>query len=117
MHSGWQQEVKSMVGGAVEFFDPRTHQLPEMAGYTAWDLHYVRQCDIVFAYMESTNPSGIGLSVEIGFARALGKTIIFVDEKSAHDEAFARRLDIVRQTASVVFNNLKEGIDYLLKFS
>lgn len=116
LKSGWQQEVKNMVGCAVEFFDPATHEINDAVGYAAWDLHYVRQCDIVFAYMESTNPSGIGLSLEIGFAHALGKTIIFVDEKSAHDEAFSIRLEIVRESASVVFDNLAEGVAHLLKY-
>ena len=35
--------------------------------------------------MEKTNPSGIGMSVEMGYAKALGKTVILcLEENNEH---------------------------------
>jgi nucleoside 2-deoxyribosyltransferase len=62
-----------------EFFDPSTHGLDDEKLYTAWDLAHIRKAETVFAYMSADNPSGFGLSMEIGYAHALGKRIIFVD--------------------------------------
>jgi len=80
-------------------------ELPSL--YTQWDLAAIRASDIVFAYMEASNPSGFGIAVEVGYAAALGKLIIFVDE--VNNEHFA----IVRNASSVSFDSLSDGITYL----
>ena len=116
MKSSWQSFVIGDCDG-FEFFDPRRHGLSDPHEYTIWDLEHVRQCDIVFAYMESTNPSGIGLTLEIGYAKALNKTIILVDEKSCVDSEFEKRFRIVRCSADIVFNTLEDGIEFLKSFS
>lgn len=102
--------------GQFIFYNPGAHEINEGEEYTAWDLHYVRRCDIMFGYMEATNPSGIGLSLEVGYARALGKTVILVDERSAGDRAFAHRFHIVRETASITLNSLSDGMRVLQSF-
>jgi len=116
MSSGWQARVISELRGQFTFYNPAEHAIQNGEEYTAWDLHYVRCSDIVFAYMEETNPSGIGLSLEVGFARALGKTVILVDEKSVADLAFAHRFHIVRETASITLNSLADGMRVLQSF-
>lgn len=80
MRSGWQDKLVSRLGSQAVMFDPRAHGLMESRQYVKRDLAYVRKADIVFAYFEKTNPSGFGLAVELGYARALNKTIILVDE-------------------------------------
>jgi len=80
-----------------------------------WDLFYVEKCDILFAYMQEDNPSGFGLTLEIGFARALHKPIILVDEKSNNDKTFERYFKIVRESASIVFEDINDGINFLKK--
>jgi Nucleoside 2-deoxyribosyltransferase len=110
--SGWQQEVRAEVP-QLDYLDPSAHHIEQADAYTAWDLAAVRACDLVFAYLEITNPSGYGLSVEIGYARALGKVVVLVDEKSESDPRLERRLRIVRATASVVFFSFADGVDYL----
>jgi nucleoside 2-deoxyribosyltransferase len=102
---------------ALRYHDPSTHGLTEARAYTAWDLQAVRNSDIVFAYFEATNPSGYGLSVEVGYGAALGKHIILVDEKSKAEPSVGRYLHIVRETADVDFNTLEEGIAYLRKLA
>ena len=123
MKSGWQDKVRRKIYAAnsekfdrFEFFNPSTHGLTDSKEYTTWDLFHVQHCDIVFAYMEEANLSGYGLALEIGFAKALGKTIILVEEKSKTDESFARKFAIVRESATVVFEELDKGIDFLKRF-
>jgi len=61
--------------------DPRAWQdecsTPEL--YTIRDLEAVRACDVLLFTMGPSNPSGYGLSVEVGYAAALGKRIVFLD--------------------------------------
>jgi hypothetical protein len=65
------------------FFNPRENGIIDSDSYTTWDIHFIKNCDILFAYMENSNPSGYGLSFEIG---ALNKTIILIDERSKNDQ-------------------------------
>ena len=76
--SGWQQKIITDIQGFC-FKDPSSHGLTDPKLYTAWDLEAIRESDIIFAYFESSNPSGYGLNFEIGYAAALGKQIIFID--------------------------------------
>jgi len=58
--SNWQEKVTTEVGkNGFVFFNPREHSLADSKEYTFWDLFYVKQSDILFAYMEESNPSGI----------------------------------------------------------
>jgi nucleoside 2-deoxyribosyltransferase len=112
--SNWQDEViKGVKGQTFTFFNPRDHKLVKSREYAIWDLFYVKNCDIVFAYMQEENPSGFGLTLEIGYAAALGKPIILVDEKSKNDDQFASKFKIVTETSSIVFDNLADGILFL----
>ena len=81
--SNWQKEVKtaSVKRGRrelyefIEFWDPYIVERGKFAEkkewsakeYTQWDLHAIRQCDIVFAYLEKGNP-GLGMIAECGYA-------------------------------------------------
>lgn len=112
--SDWQGKLINEVGtDGYVYFNPREHNLEHSKEYTIWDLYYVKNCDIVFAYMQKENPSGYGLTLEIGLAAALGKPIILIDEKSNHDPAFNKYFKIVRETSSIVFNEFEEGISFL----
>ena len=115
--SNWQDKVIDQLKDEFIFYNPRGHELIDADSYTTWDIHFVKECDILFAYMEESNPSGYGLSFEIGVAYALNKTIILVDEKSKHDKIFEKYFKIVYNPSGVVFHNLSEGIKYLEKFS
>ncbi len=114
--SNWQSKVIEQLNDHFIFFNPREHGLESSDLYTTWDIHFVRECDILFAYMESTNPSGYGLAFELGVAYSLNKTIILVDEKSANDISFAKYFKILYKPSGVVLNNLSDGIAYLKKF-
>ena len=65
--------------------------------------------------MQEENPSGYGLTLEIGYAKAINKPIILVDEKSDAKSKFSRYFKIVRESSTVVFDNLEEGVELLKK--
>ena len=111
-HSGWQEQVINAVPNAC-FLDPRQHELSDEQQYTQHDLEEVRRSDWVFAFFEITNPGGYSLALEVGFAKALGKRIIYIDEKSANDPQTGRYLGMVRSCADFVFSSLEEGIVFL----
>jgi nucleoside 2-deoxyribosyltransferase len=115
--SNWQASVIEQLGDKFTIFNPREHGLEDSDFYSTWDIHFVKGCDIIFAYMEATNPSGFGLSFELGVAYALNKTVILVDEKSRVDETFKRYFSIMHRPSGVVLHSLQEGIEYLKKFS
>jgi hypothetical protein len=115
--SNWQQRLIDSLAGGFIFFNPRAHQLPDSRQYWTWDVHFIKQCDILFGYMEKTNPSGYGLALEVGLAASLNKTIILVDERSPTDPHFKKYFDIIHSTAHITFPNLDQGIQYLKNFT
>jgi len=106
MKDGWQDKVAPLLVGH-ELLDPRSWSTPDPVVYTARDLEAVRKCDCVLVHMSSSNPSGFGLSVELGYAYALGKRIVFCDEiKSDWRSGY---FGMHRQMATVVCNDLVEA--------
>ncbi len=111
-HGGWQDEViTALVADAgrtdIEFIDPRGNGTKEFAEYTALDKHHVRSCDVVFAFLEEDNPSGMGLACEVAYGHALGKTVILVNAKEGRYDRFPEAF------ADVVFRELGDGIGFL----
>jgi len=84
--------------------------------YGKWDLHFIKQSDIVFVYVERTNTSCIGLACEAGYAKGLGKTVITVLEPN-HETIKDAYLSFITQVSDMVFKSLEEGVDYLKSFS
>lgn len=101
--SGWQDRVIQAVDARC--FDPRTNpDDPQL--YTAIDLGAIQFCTIVFAYLEQSNPYGYNLGLEIGYAHALGKRIVFVDEKQ-------KGTAMLRVSSYGSYATLEEGIQRL----
>lgn len=115
-YSGWQNKVIESVK-EFDYKDPSKNGLSDPKLYTQWDLEAIRQSDIILAYFESENPGGYALSLEVGYAAALGKHIIFIDEKSQSSPDTSRYLKIVQETSHVVFDSLADGINYLKSLS
>jgi len=115
-HSGWQEDVKRACPD-FEYIDPTKKNMSNPQDYTAWDLFGIQKCDILFANMESSNPGGWNAAIEIGYAKALGKTIILVDDKSLTDEKFMRYFAMGRVMADHLRNNLEDGVGVLMKYS
>lgn len=118
LKSRWQDNVIRHFKGQnnFTFFNPADHGFIKPELYTHWDLHYVKECDILFGYMESTNPSGYGLALEIGHANALGKTVILVDERSKVDEEFAKSYKFIREASNILVDDYEHGLLVLSRF-
>lgn len=67
----------------------------------------------VFAYLEKSNPGGYALALELGFGKALGKTIILIDERSPESETEAKRLAMLHVCADACFDSLDAGMAFL----
>lgn len=114
--SDWQNKIIERYIDDFIFFNPREHGLDDPNQYTTWDIHYIKQCDIFFAYMEESNPSGYGLAFELGLAYGLNKTIILVDERSKNDIVFNNYFRIMHKPSNIVFDNFENGVKYLSSF-
>jgi nucleoside 2-deoxyribosyltransferase len=112
----WQSDIVNELNDLFDFFNPKVHSLKNPKEYTEWDLFYVDRCDILLGYMSSDNPSGYGLALEIGYAKAKNKLILLVDERSRDDQTFQRYFAICRNSSNVVFDSLSETIVYLKTF-
>jgi len=120
MKSNWQDKVINSLNEPFRplfrFYDPSKHGLSEPDQYTLWDLNGVEKSGVLLGYMEADNPSGYGLALEIGYAKALGKKIILVDERSTTDSVFQKRFDMARSCADVICNSLEDAILLLKSF-
>jgi nucleoside 2-deoxyribosyltransferase len=112
LRSGWQDVVKASVP-EHEYLDPRIDKPKAVEEYTAQDIAMIEACDVVFAYFEATNPAGYDMMLEIGYAKALGKRIIFVDEKSAVGDVPARYFGMARMLADYAATSLNDGLCHL----
>lgn len=101
MHSDWQDTFKKFYP-SIDFVDPRAHELTNEDEYTLVDRLAIKQCDLMIAYFEKHNPSGLGLAFEIGYAIGLGIPIIFIDEKQ---DKYAGML---RASAGLVYFSMAE---------
>lgn len=111
MRTNWQDTVKQEFPDIV-FIDPRDHNCKSEDSYTTWDLTGVQKCDIVFAFLESSNPAGQGLCVELGFARASEKYVIYAEEPRDNAKYFGMCRAISDFTC-IGENSLQRCIEHL----
>ena len=72
-------------------------------------IDWVDQSDIVFAYLNESNPYGYGTCFEIGYAVARKKIIIYIDEKQVSSSKWLGHHPMYS------FENLNDGISQLKK--
>jgi nucleoside 2-deoxyribosyltransferase len=106
----WQGQLIREFPEEIYFFNPRTHGLKYSDQYTTWDTTAIEHCDILVAYLSRDNPSGVGMAAEVGYARALGKKIIFCIDSGREDD---RYWDFVKELSDVITPNLLEVRDWL----
>jgi nucleoside 2-deoxyribosyltransferase len=109
-YSGWQDAVRKALP-SWRILDPSQHHLVKADEYTEWDLEAIRKSGYVLAYMERSNPGGYALALEVGYAKALHRKIIFVEEHET--ESRRRYFDMVRQAADLSFDTLAAALRYL----
>jgi len=110
----WHEKVEMLTN--IECVNPKTKEMKkevQPSEYGCWDLHFIKQCDILFCYVEKTNPSGVGLACEIGYAKAIGKTVVLVLETAHEQYRYFRFLESV---SDVVYDNLDDAIRFLKSF-
>lgn len=119
--SDWARRVIKCCDG-LYFINPKEKEFKkeeritmDVNEYGKWDLHFIKQCDIVFVYVEKSNTSCIGLCCEAGYAKGLGKTVITVLEPN-HETIKDNHLTFITQVSDIVFETLEEGIEYLKSF-
>jgi len=120
LRSGWQDEVIEACPD-VEFLNPRDAYLeakesgePEdPKDYVRRDVEWLRKCDVVFLFQESDLPETANCSWELGYAKALGKLCIYVNQR-VKPERYASLLAL---TSNCYTNDLQEGIAWLMTLS
>lgn len=117
-HSDWRKEVRikteQFLGESLfDFISPEAKPDKHYSEYATWDIHWLKQADIVFAYLDKNNPSGYGTAAELGYAKALNKTVIFVLEPGHEKDKY---LQFLKQFADMVFTTLEEGMEFLKTF-
>ncbi len=106
MRSNWQDAFIKRYP-TVDFVDPRSHGLVFAREYTFADKIGIQQSDLVVAYFERGNPSGLGLAYEIGYAGGLGIPILLIDEK---EDPYAAML---RASVPFYYVTIKEAFNLL----
>jgi len=106
LNSNWQEFAEKELL-EHECINPKNWEHTEADVYTYRDLDGVYRCDLVLAYMEKENPSGIGMSLEIGYAVGIGKPVIFVNECDS------KNFDIIEEISSRVFSDLRDAIYFI----
>ena len=115
MHNNWRKIITSNLKNTYyNFIDPMDNKMKNADQYTYWDLKSIEQCDIVVGFMEISNPSGYGLNLELGYAKALGKTIILiVPEDFTRNDSRSRYFGMARVCADVIVHTLSDCSDFL----
>ena len=80
----WQDEVIRAVPDA-SYYNPASFEMEGMDRlsprlYAPMDMYQIRDCDIFFGYLESSNPTPINVILELGYAKGLNKTTILCNE-------------------------------------
>jgi len=110
----WRDEVKTELNlSHYEIYDPAVNRDMIWVEYGTWDTYYIKRCDILFGYMEKTNPSGYGLAAELGYAKALNKTVILIIEPGHEKDKY---FQFLKQFADIVYETLEDGIRFLKTF-
>ena len=86
--SNWQDEVEHYITKdtiQAEFYNPAKFKVgtvdrPDLRMYGPMDKLKIEECDILFAYLEQSNPTPINVALELGYAKGLGKLTILCNE-------------------------------------
>ncbi len=101
--------LAELLAAGYEVLDPASHGLVDEQAYTAWDLDAIKRSDAVVAFMEPCNPSGYGMSLEIGYAKGIGRPVFFIDAMA--DDPRRRYFGMVRVSASTLLPaDFKRGL-------
>lgn len=120
----WRPKVlKACHGLAVEFLSPidtidyRYKYLKDANEsnrvFVYCDYKKIDMADIVFAYIRRSKSKHSGTSAEMGYAKAKGKLILYVNDMPKTERYL---FEFVERTADEVFDTLAKGISYLKEY-
>lgn len=116
MISNWQDKVATELmslkkNQTLELIDPRyySNQNDSAQTFVTEDLDFVRDSDVIFAFMEESNPTGYGMVWEMAVAREHKIPIIVVWEKEKQEP-------FVFTNALYLTTSLDDGIKYLKRY-
>jgi len=115
MHGDWRSIYIDSVRAV--FYSPKEHDLTISDEYTLWDLTAIEQCDVFLGFMEADNPSGQGLTLEIGYAKALGKKIILVVEDEFVNQDRYKYFLMAEECADVVLYDHDDALKLIQSLS
>lgn len=93
----------------LHVFDPKEHGQQSPEEYADTDTSALRRSAVVLAFMDDTNPSGYGLSAEIGFAHALSIAVVFIDRLSRSDPRW-HYFDFVRPMCRMTTTDIEVAV-------
>ena len=118
IHTSWRRQVVDACP-SIEFLQPykddqarfvRTEEgvsLLPLSHFVLRDLLFIRSCDVILGYITNyaEHSRHHGLMIELGYAKALRKSIVLVAEMPEFDFAI--------EMADIVFATLAQGAEYL----
>jgi nucleoside 2-deoxyribosyltransferase len=111
MRTEWRQYIKTNMNDLeVTWLDPTESGLTKPKEYTFYDMACVESCDLILCYLEKTNPSGIGLAFEMGYAKGLKKKILFVNEQLDN-----KYTSILMECGCLIVESLDRAIEIISK--
>jgi len=120
----WRPKViKALEGLPVEWLSPLDNleyrynyfkrRDIENEGFLFADYMKIDRADIIFAYLRRCDSRHSGTSAEIGYARAKGKFIIYINDMPKTE---AYLYEFIQRTADIAFTKLRDGIEFLKDF-
>jgi len=106
--SPWMAETERLLAHEHKVFRPDSIESKDSGVFAPRIMSELRSSDLVLALMTHDNPSGCGLSFEVGYATALGIPVFFVDE------TVDTRMDMIRGSGASQFSTLSEAVAGLL---
>jgi len=114
LQTNWQEEAIRLFRDKdpeIDILDPRSLKSRNLTIEEIADIErdWIFNTDIVLAFLEKDNPLPIGLSAELGFAHALGKGTLLVDEYNNKKSKW-----LAHFTKCCVYPKLEEAINALI---
>lgn len=116
--NNWHQKVIDTCPNFI-YFNPKVNSWngnDTLQKYGAWDIHHVRQADIILAYIDKNNPSGFGTVCEVAYSKGLGKTTILCIEKDNKFNDY-RYISFVELFADIVFYDFEEMLKHFVTYN
>lgn len=108
MRSNWQNKMPNISG--VNYFDPRIHSQQNISAnyFVNEDINGVKNSDLVFCYIEESNPMPLGAAWECAVATENKIPIITVWEKVYIDPFFS-------VNSLYLYRDFAEGVQRFVK--